>query len=465
MPVRNPDPLPTAVALIAVLALPSGLLAADGDLDPTFWGDGKMNFSAVYDGDFTVADTLVAPDGAFVVVARRVPTSAPESMFWQRLGSSSLSTQCNFEPPGGATGVRRVVGTFDVAGRLLVGGTVDYGDERIAVARFLYPACTLDPTFDGDGYATFDLIPATAEWAEAIDSDALGRVYLAGWAGFPEIDVLVVRLDPAGSLDESFSGNGWLKFDSLGLAIDDAAYAVTVQADGRPVLAGVAEDGTGTVDALAIRLTETGQLDSSFAGDGVATVSFDLGTAGDQAHDFVWDVAFDADRGRLAIAGQTYATTTGPSYAAVAVLLPSGALDPAFAGDGKLAFQFENADNSAVTAVTFDGRGRLLACGPATVGAQNDFGIARLITTFFPGGVFDASFGGNGRVTVPFDLPGSTPDDLATSIALWSGRPLVGGTARHSDGNDRPAFVRLATSLIFADGFDTGTALAWPAWF
>lgn len=52
-----------ALLLACWLALPSALPAADGDLDPTFWGDGRMFLSSVYDGNFRVGAVLAAPDG------------------------------------------------------------------------------------------------------------------------------------------------------------------------------------------------------------------------------------------------------------------------------------------------------------------------------------------------------------------------------------------------------------------
>ena len=452
-----------AVAALLVLSLAAPAGAADGDLDPTFWGDGVMSYSTVYDGNFRVGRVLTAPDERFVVVAARLRNPDPDVLFWQRLTSSAFGTQCNFEPPGGATAVYEVWGigaTFDGAGRLLVGGTVEYGagDRRAAVARFLYPACTLDTSFDGDGYATFDLTPDDEIVAE-IDVDALGRIYVVGQKGLSDAnqDMLVLRLEPDGDLDPTFSGNGWLTLDSLGLSREDQARSVTVQADGRPVVAGYAEVTTGNFDFVAVRFTLSGALDPTFSSDGVATVNLGSGVGFDTAY----EVAFDFGSGRLALAGST--DEPGTRRAAVAVLTPSGALDTSFSGDGKVAFLFEGADQSVLTAVAFDGLGRLVVSGLAYDGVSgpSDFAAARLL----PNGFIDSDFGPNGSVTVAFDLPGSTLHDLAWAIALPAGRPLVGGNVRHSDGNFRPALVRLQTSLVFADGFDTGTTLGWTGWY
>ena len=49
-----------------LLSLSSGpLAAADGDLDPTFWSDGRVVLSGT--GDYEVKAVLAAPDGRVVV--------------------------------------------------------------------------------------------------------------------------------------------------------------------------------------------------------------------------------------------------------------------------------------------------------------------------------------------------------------------------------------------------------------
>lgn len=462
-----PIPLATrrllSLPLCAWLAQAAALVAADGDLDTDFWGDGKMNYSSVYDGTFRVGSVLAAPDDRLVVVAARLRSPDPDALFWQRVGSTTLSTICNFEPPGGATAVFDVwgaIGTFDVLGRLLVAGTVEYGaGNRVAVvARFLYPDCTLDTSFDGDGFATFNLTPDD-EIATAIDTDIAARVYVAGAKGLSDAnqEILVMRLESDGDLDPTFSGNGWLTLDSLGLARQDLAMAVTVQADHKPVVAGYADVATGNFDAVAVRFTLTGALDPTFSDDGVASVDFDLGGL----YDTVTEVAFDFGSGRLALAGA--ADAPGTRRASVAMLTSSGALDIGFSGDGKTTFLVEGSDQSALSGVVFDGLGRLVATGIAYDGVSGpaDFAIVRLA----PNGALDSDFGPNGSVTVPFDLPGSTFADHATAIALLSGRPVVGGQVRHSDDRFRPALVRLETALVFADGFDTGSTLAWRSWY
>jgi uncharacterized delta-60 repeat protein len=449
--------------LLAGVALPERVTAADGDLDETFWTDGKMNFSSVYDGTFQVGSVLAAPDGRLVVVASRQRNPDPDVLFWQRITSTSFGTQCNFEPPGGATsvvGYAAATGAFDSAGRLVIAGTVEYGSGNVVavVARFLYPACTPDPDFDGDGFAALD-VTSGDEIAYGVATDIADRVYVAGARGLADDnqDMLLVRLQSDGDLDPFFSGNGWLTLDSLGVSRQDAATAVRVQPDGRPVFAGSGAIAAANFDFVAVRTTLSGTLDRTFSGDGVARVAFNLGGV----FESVYDVAVDSDGGRIALIGAVDAT--GVRRAGVAVLTASGAPDSTFSGDGKSNFLFEGADDSVTTCGEWDGLGRLVVAGLAYEGSTSgptDFAIARLTA----GGSFDSGFGPNGSVTVAFNMPGSTGHDEGWAVTLQGGKPVVAGRVRHSDGNFRPALARFQTALVFADGFDSGTVHSWTSW-
>jgi hypothetical protein len=68
-----------------------------------------------------------------------------------------------------------------------------------------------------------------------------------------------VRHEADGSLDDSFSGDGMVVLDGLGYLASDSGAGVTVQADGKIVVA-----GTSGSDIGLIRLNVDGSLDTSF---------------------------------------------------------------------------------------------------------------------------------------------------------------------------------------------------------
>src|SRR5687768_9133229 len=80
------------------------------------------------------------------------------------------------------------------------------------------------------------------------------------------------RLMAAGDLDTTFGGNGGVLVDFTGTGVGvgaDFASAVVVQPDGRIILAGNSGSGGNTDDKIALaRLNPDGSLDTTFDGDG-----------------------------------------------------------------------------------------------------------------------------------------------------------------------------------------------------
>ena len=97
---------------------------------------------------------LVGPDGSAVLIGQ----AGTNGIFWARVGENGGGGgTCTFTPPGvGAAGAYH--GLFDRDGRLVLTGAATYPalGTVLFVARFLYPDCTLDAAFDGDGYFTLD---------------------------------------------------------------------------------------------------------------------------------------------------------------------------------------------------------------------------------------------------------------------------------------------------------------------
>jgi uncharacterized delta-60 repeat protein len=152
-----------AAAMVVALGFTSPAQAANaGDLDTSFHGDGKVVFDVFGGiGDSTQA-VAIQPDGKIVLAG-----------FWCGFGAN-----CN-------------VGTF-------------------ALARF-NPDGSLDTAF-GSGGRTLVAFPNG--WAQATDVaiQADGKIVAAGWRNddddVNDADFALVRLEPDGDLDPSFSGDG-----------------------------------------------------------------------------------------------------------------------------------------------------------------------------------------------------------------------------------------------------------------
>ncbi|MEO8276574.1 MAG: hypothetical protein ABI639_10155 [Thermoanaerobaculia bacterium] len=197
----------------------------------------------------------------------------------------------------------------DAQNRVVIGGSTAYGasgDNADFIAARFTSAGVLDPTFDGDGIArvAFDLgggdLVYDDVFAMALDR-ATGAVILAGSAQtLNTTDLAIVRLTSSGQPDTSFSGDGKVN-NNFGFAAI-RLNALLLDGLGRITVAGRAEpfSGSGGRDFIAARFTPAGSVDTSFSGNGWMKVGFDAGPA-----TYVADEARAAtlDAGRLVLAG------------------------------------------------------------------------------------------------------------------------------------------------------------------
>jgi uncharacterized delta-60 repeat protein len=453
--------------VLAASASTPPLAAADGDLDPSFHGDGRYQTEFGLWGDFEIADVLEAPDGRLVVAGINRPEgSAPPQFFWQALGDDAATTddRCDLVPLGGGTDVSGGAAVFDAQGRLLIAGGAVYGGvRRQAIARYLYPECELDDAFDGDGYATFDLL-AGEEFVEDVAVERHGRILLAG-AGVHDgqYDALVLRLLANGSLDSSFNFVGWTNIDVYAEAADDVAAAI-----GTFPGAGVLPDPTWVVGYVEDPDTQPG------GGPGTAGFVLKLDSAGAPDLDFGnlpqtgvvriemarWDYllggAFDARGNRLLVTGWGLSGSppVGQTGGTLCALDPQyGFFSTTLDEDGRMYFlPFREPESVAV-----DGLGRILLAGTnRSTAPEYDFLVYRLL----PDGAFDASFAGDGQLYVDF---GPDPDDhdFGRAVAVLPGGVAVAGEAESSLGDPVVGAARLKAALLFADGFESSSLAAW----
>src|SRR5262245_34828403 len=132
--------------------------------------------------------------------------------------------------------------TTDLAGRVLVAGTIDGTNSDMLLARYLDDG-SLDPSFAGDGIAVSPFGPIV-DTGYALAVDGAGRILVAGGAhtGGGAEDFALARFLPDGSLDTSFGTGGFVTTDIGGAA--DRPQSVLVDAAGRIVVAGYSGNST-----------------------------------------------------------------------------------------------------------------------------------------------------------------------------------------------------------------------------
>ncbi len=417
-----------ALALLAAMLMaPAALAVNAGDLDAGFSFDGRVR-TDIGSGKEAVRGVAIQDDGK--IVAAGV------------FGTYEFAV-ARYNPDGspdpGFSGDGKVITDFGgrdlgeaVAiqddGKIVVAGASDdldgVNDGDFAVARY-NPNGSLDTSFSGDGKVVTSFGRSEHGYAVTIQDD--GKIVVAGskYANDGpfdrDADFAIARYNPNGSLDTSFDGDGRA---TAGLGEFDTAYGVALQADGRIVLAGESDDFDGDSDLALARYNRDGSLDSSFDGDGKLTTG--LG-----ADDHAFAVAIQ-DGFYPVVAGRS---DVGGEYDfALARYNPDGSLDSTFAGDGKLTAGIGGIDSAEDVAIQPDGR--IVAAGWSSHSGDVDFALAR----FTPSGAFDSSFSGNGKLLTDF----FGQDDAALAVAIQpNGRIVAAGT---SGTIDRPELGILSAS-------------------
>ena len=317
--------------------------------------------------------------------------------------------------------------------KILIGGTIyENGHERFAVARYNTDG-SLDTTFGGgDGYATVGLDGQV----NAIILNG-NSILAAGWVS--DAGVAIARFDVDGAIDTTFGGGDGLATETIGWA-----WSMALDASGRILIGGGVSNGIDA-DFLLARFTVSGTLDTTFSDDG--WLSEDFGGSEDvesvlvQGDNIVlagrtflgsgdgialarYTPDGDLDEENFGVLGKVVDTS---SYCVDATIFngsiyvvgggmahrytPNGAPDTSFGGDGRV--------DLGVTGntVVVQSDGRILIGGSSPTG---EYCVGRLEAN---GGI-DQGFGDGGLVETPIT------DDLDEIYALAvqaDGRIVVAG--------------------------------------
>jgi uncharacterized delta-60 repeat protein len=417
------------LVLLAALLAPAIVQAAAGDLDPTFSVDGKVR--TAFEGGFGEAHSVaidsqgrivaagISSAGNFTLACYKTNGSLDPSFsangkvttdFGLGFGADAIAIDSNdrivaagqtrsaggheflldfalarYKPNGsldGSFGTGGKVSTdfggvegatsvaIDSQGRIVAVGQRDSGSRYFTVARYK-PNGSLDPSFSGDGWALTGFGRRAHPNSVAIDSH--GRIVAAGITQYDSghADFALARYKPDGTLDRSFSDDGKRTTDFGGV---DGAYSTTIDSGGRILAAGFAagfrSDASGYDFALA-RYDSDGRLDGSFGTGGKVTTGY-----GPDTIDQAMSVAIDS-QGRIVAAGVTQKTSFGQDTA-LARYEADGTLDPTFGSGGKVRTNFRRYDRAYSVAI--DPQDRIVAAGTTlTSSGGQDFTLARYI--------------------------------------------------------------------------------------
>ncbi len=162
-------------------------------------------------------------------------------------------------------------------GKIVVAARSSDASTSVAVILRYNGDGTLDSTFGTNGVVAYEGGHGNDGFRElAIQAD--GKIVVSGYTKTStDFDVLTVRYDTDGTLDSRFGTNGVATYD--GGYGDDGAWGVVIQADGDIVVSGGMYNGTD-LDILVLRYNSNGTLDNTFGTNGVVT--YDSGSGNDR---------------------------------------------------------------------------------------------------------------------------------------------------------------------------------------
>jgi uncharacterized delta-60 repeat protein len=359
--------------------------AADGDLDLSFGGTGKvtLNFFNSHDEVHAIA---IQPDGKLVAAG------------------SAVSQQ-----------------TGETAGVL-----VRYNPDGTLDASFGVGGKVLDPPISGFVTNSVALLPS-------------GKIIVGGYRfnSVTKMDFAIARYNADGQLDPTFNV---AMADFFG--DDDHAWAMTLQPDGKIIQVGVAFRLSTSDEFGIVRYNPDGTLDSSFGVGGKTTTGFsEFFPFSENSVDRANTVAVQAD-GKIIAGGVTRNNDSHPADDfALARYNPDGTLDLSFGTGGKVKTEFpgdpnpSSGEDERINSIAVQSDGKIVAVGRVYDGAASgDFGIAR----YNSNGSLDATFGTGGLVTTNF-----FGDDEAFAVAIQpNGKLLVAGKGHNEATLDDFALVR-----------------------
>ncbi len=158
---------------------------------------------------------------------------------------------------------------------------------------------------------------------------------------------------------------------------EDGGQSVTLQPDGKILVAGYSSNGSHNDFAL-VRYNADGSLDSTFDGDGKLTTA--IGTS----NELGYSLTLQPD-GKILVAGQSF--NGSHNDFALVRYNADGSLDTTFDGDGKLTTAIGN-DHDYGLSVTLQPDGKILVAGSSRNGSKWDFALVR----YNADGSLDTSF-------------------------------------------------------------------------
>jgi uncharacterized delta-60 repeat protein len=298
----------------------------------------------------------------------------------------------------------------------------------------------LDSTFNGDGVATYNGTTNSVDYGDAVAVQLDGKIVVVGKTKNPwDDDLLLLRYNSDGTLDDTFGTKGVTIFSTGLMAILESGNAISLAPDGKIVIVGNINHGTAM---LLLRFNGDGTLDDAFGNDGVITY-YGPGGVGASGH----ALALQPD-GKIVVAGTS---GSGPRSVLIARYNSNGTPDTAFGLNGIVTY--ESTWNLG-SGLALQPDGKIVVVGSTE---NNLYNSDVLILRYNPDGTLDNTFGMKGSVT----YDGGSYDNGRAVALQKDGKILVTGDSYRGTSGIDLLVIRLNNDGSFDGGFGTGGVVAY----
>ena len=268
--------------------------------------------------------------------------------------------------------------------------------------------------------------------------------------GFKIWYTLGIHPPPGGTLDLTFGPNGTgLVHTNFSGNSTDVGYSIAIDTSNRILLGGYT-NGYGSGNDFAIaRYLSSGTLDLTFGSSGTGLVHTNFLGSSD---DRGYSLVID-NNNRILLGGFTNAY--GNNDFAIARYLSSGILDLTFNGTGYVITPFPGGLPDRGQSLVIDNNNRILL-GGFTTGITTYFAIARYLDS----GILDLTFNGTGLVQTSF-TPGSINIGYSLIIDYSNNKILLGGYTT-GYGNEDFAIARYLSTGALDPSFGTAGLVYTP---
>ncbi len=406
---------------------------ADGSIDNTFDGDGKLETAI---GNFATANgARIQSDGKIVIAG--TGTVASQDYAIVRYNADGSSPVIFTTPIGTATDVAEDL-QIDAAGKITAGGSSEFNGANDFSAIRLNANLTLDTSFTGSGKVRTDF-ETQADSAGSLNIQSNGSILLAGSSratSFSPNRLAALRYDSLGELDTTYDIDG--KVTTILGNGQSFGHATAVQGDGKILIAGTSGPESGGGTATIFRRNPDSTADQSFGTDG--RVDINLSSSSARA------ALVQAD-GKILVSGHL------SSAMFLCRLNSDGTFDPTFGGGNQVVFvNFGFNSFPILGGMALQSDGKIVLTGRGNTGAGNNVIVAR----------FNADGSQDGSTTSTDIFNGTS--EVGRSVAIQSDGKIVVGS--NGVGNTDEAFVVLRyTSALVLDTTFSGDGIALADFF